>query len=65
MAGAQADSFGDCGGSFGFADGVLLLTSKRAAKKFGEKGGSIINIGSVASALAPPASSIAMGVRAT
>ena len=36
----------------------LLLTSKRAAKQFGEKGGSIINIGSVASTLTPPASSI-------
>ena len=36
----------------------LLLTSKRAAKKFGDKGGTIINIGSVASRLTPPASSI-------
>jgi 3-oxoacyl-[acyl-carrier protein] reductase len=36
----------------------LLLTSKRAAKQFSEKGGSIINIGSVASTLTPPASSI-------
>ena len=36
----------------------LLLTSKRAAKKFGDKGGAIINIGSVASRLTPPASSI-------
>src|SRR5260370_5744715 len=36
----------------------LLLTSKRAAKQFGEKGGCIINIGSVASTLTPPASSI-------
>jgi 3-oxoacyl-[acyl-carrier protein] reductase len=36
----------------------LLLTSKRAAQKFGEKGGSIINIGSVASTLTPPGSSI-------
>ena len=36
----------------------LLLTSKRAVQKFGEKGGSIINIGSVASTLTPPASSI-------
>src|SRR5258706_4186144 len=35
----------------------LLLTSKRAAKQFGEKGGCII-IGSVASTLTPPASSI-------
>src|SRR5713101_8549762 len=29
----------------------LLLTSRRAAKQFGEKGGCIINIGSVASTL--------------
>jgi 3-oxoacyl-[acyl-carrier protein] reductase len=36
----------------------LLPTSKRAAKQFGEKGGCIINIGSVASTLTPPASSI-------
>src|SRR5712672_4777069 len=36
----------------------LLLTSKRAAKRFGEKGGCIINIGSVASTLTPTDSSI-------
>jgi 3-oxoacyl-[acyl-carrier protein] reductase len=36
----------------------LLLTSKRAAKQFCEKGGCIINIGSVASTLTPPVSSI-------
>src|SRR6266576_3103377 len=36
----------------------LLLTSKRAASHFGEKGGCIINIGSVASTLTPPASTI-------
>jgi 3-oxoacyl-[acyl-carrier protein] reductase len=36
----------------------LLLTSKRAGKQFGETGGSIINIGSMASTLTPPASSI-------
>src|SRR6266478_5201894 len=36
----------------------ILLTSKRAVKQFGEKGGCIINIGSVASTLAPPTSSI-------
>jgi len=36
----------------------LLLTCKRAAKQFGEKGGCIMNIGSVASTLTPPASSI-------
>jgi NAD(P)-dependent dehydrogenase (short-subunit alcohol dehydrogenase family) len=32
----------------------LLLTSKRAVRGFGEKGGCIINIGSVVSALTPP-----------
>src|SRR5216683_2281742 len=36
----------------------LLLASKRAAKQFSERGGSIINIGSVASTLTPPAASI-------
>src|SRR6202171_956172 len=36
----------------------LLLTSKRAVRGFGEKGGCIINIGSVVSALTPPATSI-------
>src|SRR2546425_4739892 len=36
----------------------LLLTSKRAVATFGGKGGTIINIGSVASRLTPPASSI-------
>src|SRR5260221_863946 len=36
----------------------LLLTSKPAAKQFGQKGGCIINIGSVASTLTPPESSI-------
>jgi 3-oxoacyl-[acyl-carrier protein] reductase len=36
----------------------LLLTSKRAARQFAEKGGCIINIGSVASTLTPPESSI-------
>jgi len=36
----------------------LLLTSKRAATQFGEKGGCIVNIGSVASTLTPPASTI-------
>src|ERR1700684_1318382 len=36
----------------------LLLTSKRPHKQFGETGGCIINIGSVASTLTPPASSI-------
>ena len=39
----------------------LLLTSKRAAKQFADKGGCIINIGSVASTLTPPASSILRG----
>ncbi len=36
----------------------LLLASKAAVKQFGAKGGSIINIGSVVTAIAPPASSI-------
>src|SRR5260370_31570620 len=36
----------------------LLLTSKRAVKQFGEKGGCIINIGSVSSTLTPPPSAI-------
>ena len=35
----------------------LLLTSKRAASQFDEKGGCIINIGSVASTFTPPPSS--------
>lgn len=34
----------------------LLLASQEAAKHFGEEGGSIINIGSVVSQVAPPAS---------
>jgi 3-oxoacyl-[acyl-carrier protein] reductase len=36
----------------------LLLASKAAVKQFGTKGGSIINIGSVVTAIAPPGSSI-------
>ena len=36
----------------------LLLASKRAVKGFGEKGGCVINIGSVVSTLTPPATSI-------
>src|ERR1700680_4484962 len=36
----------------------LLLTCKRAPKQFGKNGGCVINIGSVASTLTPPASSI-------
>jgi 3-oxoacyl-[acyl-carrier protein] reductase len=36
----------------------LLLTSKRAVKGFAEKGGCVINIGSVVSTLTPPATSI-------
>src|SRR5438270_5977924 len=36
----------------------LLLTSKRAVKGFGEKGGCVINIGSVVSTMTPPATSI-------
>src|SRR5438445_13431780 len=36
----------------------LLLTSKRAVKGFGEKGGCVINIGSVVSSLTPAGTSI-------
>jgi 3-oxoacyl-[acyl-carrier protein] reductase len=36
----------------------LLLASKAAVKQFGNKGGSIINIGSVVTAIAPPGSAI-------
>src|ERR1700675_1619131 len=36
----------------------LLLTSKRAAMQFGERGGCIINIGSVGRTLTPPPSAI-------
>jgi 3-oxoacyl-[acyl-carrier protein] reductase len=36
----------------------LLLATKGAVKNFGENGGSIINIGSVVSSIAPPGSSI-------
>src|SRR6202158_164692 len=36
----------------------LLLTSKRAVKQFGDKGGCIINIGSVASTFTPPSSAV-------
>lgn len=36
----------------------LLLTTKAAVKRFGENGGSIINIGSVVTAIAPPGSAV-------
>ena len=36
----------------------LLLATREAAKLFGSEGGSIINIGSVASSLTPPASAV-------
>ncbi|HVW14940.1 MAG TPA: glucose 1-dehydrogenase [Mucilaginibacter sp.] len=36
----------------------LLLSTKEAVKNFGENGGSVINIGSVVSRIAPPGSSI-------
>lgn len=36
----------------------LLLSSKAAVKHFGDKGGSIINIGSVVTAITPPGSSV-------
>src|ERR1700676_2339764 len=42
----------------------LLLTCKRAAKQFGERGGCIINIGSVASTLTPPAPALSAQKRA-
>ncbi len=42
--------------------GVLLAT-KEAVKQFGPEGGSVINLGSVASRLAPPASSIYVGTK--
>ena len=42
--------------------GVLLAT-KAAVKQFGPEGGSVINIGTVASRLAPPASSIYVGTK--
>jgi len=41
----------------------LLLTTQEAATHFGPGGGSVINIGSVASQLAPPASSIYAGTK--
>jgi len=41
----------------------LLLSSKEAAKYFGPEGGSIINISSVASTLAPPDSSVYTGTK--
>ncbi len=41
----------------------LLLASQAAARHFGEKGGSIINIGSVVSELTPPGSAIYSGTK--
>jgi 3-oxoacyl-[acyl-carrier protein] reductase len=42
----------------------LLLTTQEAVKHFGPAGGSIINIGSVASTLAPPNGSVYSGTKA-
>ena len=36
----------------------LMLATQEAAKLFGSEGGSVINIGSVASQLTPPASAV-------
>lgn len=41
----------------------LLLASREAVKHFGEEGGSIINIGSAVTELAPPASSVYTGTK--
>jgi 3-oxoacyl-[acyl-carrier protein] reductase len=41
----------------------LLLASKEAAKHFGSEGGSIVNISSLASTLAPPNSSVYTGTK--
>lgn len=42
----------------------VLLSSREAAKHFGDGGGAIINIGSVVTQLTPPASSIYTGTKA-
>ncbi len=42
----------------------LLLTTQEAAKHFGQEGGSIINISSVAATLTPPNASVYSGVKA-
>jgi len=41
----------------------LLLTTKEALKYFGSEGGSVINIGSVASRITPPSSSVYSGTK--
>ena len=41
----------------------LLLTTKEALKYFGPEGGSVINIGSVASRITPPSSSVYSGTK--
>ena len=41
----------------------LLLASREAAKQFGERGGSIINIGSLVSHITPPGSAIYTGTK--
>ena len=42
----------------------LILATQEAAKQFGDKGGSVINIGSVASRLTPPASVVYSATKA-
>jgi 3-oxoacyl-[acyl-carrier protein] reductase len=42
----------------------LLLTTQEAVKHFGQEGGSIINLSSVAATLAPPNASVYSGVKA-
>jgi 3-oxoacyl-[acyl-carrier protein] reductase len=41
----------------------LLLASKEAAKHFGAEGGSIVNIGSIASTITPPTSAVYAGTK--
>jgi 3-oxoacyl-[acyl-carrier protein] reductase len=42
----------------------LLLTTKESLKLFGDNGGSIINIGSIASTMAPPTASVYVATKA-
>src|SRR5580700_9914595 len=42
----------------------LLLTTKESLKHFGDNGGSIINIGSIASTMAPPNASVYVATKA-
>jgi 3-oxoacyl-[acyl-carrier protein] reductase len=41
----------------------LLLATQEAAKLFGDEGGSVINVGSIVTTLAPPASSVYTGTK--